>query len=111
MTDADRLARGYAHICRDNHVQIGHNDSDHEQCPVCRERNRADHAEVQLAAERQARETLEQAAKALVVKLDAAIPALDGICVLASVHGMGYQGAKFGVELEALRALLPEKTP
>jgi hypothetical protein len=26
----------YAHMCRDDHLQIGHNDSEHEQCPVCR---------------------------------------------------------------------------
>jgi hypothetical protein len=33
----------YAHMCRDGHVQIGHNDSgDDERCPVCRETDRAD---------------------------------------------------------------------
>lgn len=26
----------YAHMCRDGHQQIGHNDSEHEQCPLCR---------------------------------------------------------------------------
>lgn len=26
----------YAHMCRDDHVEIGHNDSEHEQCPLCR---------------------------------------------------------------------------
>jgi hypothetical protein len=25
----------YAHMCRDEHVQIGHNDSEHEMCPLC----------------------------------------------------------------------------
>jgi hypothetical protein len=23
-------------MCRDDHVQIGHNDSEHEMCPLCR---------------------------------------------------------------------------
>jgi hypothetical protein len=23
-------------MCRDGHIQIGHQDSEHEQCPVCR---------------------------------------------------------------------------
>lgn len=26
----------YAHMCCDEHVQIGHDDSDHERCPLCR---------------------------------------------------------------------------
>lgn len=26
----------YGHMCRDGHIQIGHKDSEHEQCPVCR---------------------------------------------------------------------------
>lgn len=26
----------YAHMCRDGHVEVGHNDSGHEQCPLCR---------------------------------------------------------------------------
>ncbi len=26
----------YAHMCRDGHAQIGHSDSSHEQCPLCR---------------------------------------------------------------------------
>lgn len=25
-----------AHMCRDGHVEIYHNDSEHELCPVCR---------------------------------------------------------------------------
>jgi hypothetical protein len=25
----------YSHMCRDEHVQIGHNDSEHERCPLC----------------------------------------------------------------------------
>jgi ribosomal protein L37AE/L43A len=35
----------YAHMCRDEHEQIGHNDSENERCPVCRERDRAERAE------------------------------------------------------------------
>lgn len=30
------VEKNYAHMCRDGHVQIGHNDSEHEQCPLCR---------------------------------------------------------------------------
>lgn len=30
------MSHSYAHMCRDGHVQIGHNDSEHEQCPLCR---------------------------------------------------------------------------
>jgi hypothetical protein len=25
-----------AHFCRDGHALIGHNDSEHERCPLCR---------------------------------------------------------------------------
>jgi uncharacterized small protein (DUF1192 family) len=29
--------KSYAHMCRDGHTQIGHNDSsDDERCPLCR---------------------------------------------------------------------------
>lgn len=26
----------YAHMCCSDHIQIGHTDSEHEQCPLCR---------------------------------------------------------------------------
>src|SRR5262245_7030366 len=26
----------YAHMCRDEHIETGHNDSEHEMCPLCR---------------------------------------------------------------------------
>ncbi len=26
----------YARMCRDGHEEIGHNDSEHEMCPLCR---------------------------------------------------------------------------
>lgn len=25
----------YPHMCRDEHVEIGHSDSEHEMCPLC----------------------------------------------------------------------------
>jgi len=31
----DREFHHYAHMCRDGHVQIGHNDSESEMCPLC----------------------------------------------------------------------------
>jgi hypothetical protein len=31
------MSRVYAHMCRDQHIEIGHNDSgEDERCPVCR---------------------------------------------------------------------------
>lgn len=30
------MSERYSHMCRDDHEQIGHNDSEHEMCPVCR---------------------------------------------------------------------------
>ena len=29
------MAYEYAHMCRDGHLQIGHNDSTDELCPMC----------------------------------------------------------------------------
>lgn len=26
----------YPHMCRDDHIEIGHSDGEHEQCPLCR---------------------------------------------------------------------------
>lgn len=26
----------YPHTCRDDHIEIGHSDSENERCPVCR---------------------------------------------------------------------------
>ena len=26
----------YPHMCRQDHIEIGHSDSEHEQCPLCR---------------------------------------------------------------------------
>lgn len=30
------MSRNYAHMCQDEHIEIGHNDSEHEMCPLCR---------------------------------------------------------------------------
>lgn len=32
----------YAHMCRMDHEEIGHNDSEHEDCPLCRMQNDRD---------------------------------------------------------------------
>ena len=33
--------RSYPHMCRDEHIEIGHADSgDHERCPLCRANDR-----------------------------------------------------------------------
>lgn len=41
----------YAHMCRMDHVQIGHDDSEHERCPLCRANDRADALEAMLASQ------------------------------------------------------------
>lgn len=35
MSDAGQLYT-YPHMCRSDHIQIGHKDSEHERCPLCR---------------------------------------------------------------------------
>lgn len=37
--EIDRPASTYAHMCRDDHPQIGHNDGEQELCPLCRARS------------------------------------------------------------------------
>jgi hypothetical protein len=33
------MTEKYAHFCADGHQPIGHNDSEHELCPLCRALN------------------------------------------------------------------------
>jgi hypothetical protein len=40
----------YPHMCRDEHVEIGHSDSEHEMCPLCRALGALVNAEERLAA-------------------------------------------------------------
>lgn len=40
--------RSYPHMCRDDHVEIGHFDSEYEQCPVCRATARAEQLRLEL---------------------------------------------------------------
>lgn len=44
-----RAVRRYAHMCRMDHEQIGHNDSEHEQCPLCRAQDERDALSTELA--------------------------------------------------------------
>ena len=37
-------ANSYPHMCRDGHERIGHSDSEHEMCPLCRARAERDEA-------------------------------------------------------------------
>ena len=46
----------YPHMCRMNHVEIGHADSEHERCPLCRVNDRAWELEQQNAELRAALE-------------------------------------------------------
>ena len=41
----------HPHMCRDEHVEIGHADSEHEMCPLCRALSRLAEAERLLAWE------------------------------------------------------------
>lgn len=38
----------YPHMCRDDHAEIGHSDSEHERCPLCRALGRVDRLEEAL---------------------------------------------------------------
>lgn len=40
----------YPHMCRDEHQQIGHSDSEHERCPLCRANDKVAALEAKLAA-------------------------------------------------------------
>lgn len=67
--------RTYAHMCRMDHIEIGHNDSgDDERCPVCRVMDA-------LAAERARREAAEgalvEAIQAIRNMRDYAAPKVD----------------------------------
>jgi hypothetical protein len=48
-------------MCRDDHVEIGHNDSSQERCPVCRERDRANSLEDVKRAVEEGRKRLDAA--------------------------------------------------
>lgn len=47
----DASSTAYAHMCRDEHQQIGHNDSEHERCPLCRANDNLDYAMARIQAE------------------------------------------------------------
>lgn len=40
----------YPHMCRDEHQQIGHSDSEHERCPLCRANDEIEYLKERLAA-------------------------------------------------------------
>lgn len=40
----------YPHMCRIDHQEIGHSDSDHEQCPLCRANDHIEELEAALEA-------------------------------------------------------------
>jgi hypothetical protein len=56
--ESERLRwNSYPHMCRDDHQQIGHSDSENERCPVCIERDRADWEEMKSAQQQRALES------------------------------------------------------
>lgn len=46
--------KSYPHMCRTDHVEIGHSDSEHERCPLCRMTSERDEAIDLLLQVRQA---------------------------------------------------------
>ena len=46
----------YPHMCRMDHEEIGHRDSEHEECPLCRANNEI----AALREERERRYTVEE---------------------------------------------------
>lgn len=59
---------------------------------------------------RDERDRLRAASSALVKKLDACKPHLDGLAVLNHVHGGQYDGPTYGEELEQLRSIVNRRT-
>lgn len=89
------MSDNYAHMCRDDHPQIGHNVSDDdERCPVCRERDRADY--------------IKDAASALVERMEAIYedPAFKSVWAINQLHVGPYVGPKWEAEFSALKNAL-----
>jgi len=89
----------YAHMCQNDHVRIGHSDSDYEpeelSCPVCRERNRREALEERITA-------LEGGLREIVDARRASCAALLAKDRAAQDHAM----YRFEESLRAARALL-----
>jgi hypothetical protein len=72
--------RTYPHMCRDQHEQIGHSDSEQELCPVCRA----------LALTRQLAEALQELKRHVVLDLTPTQPVIDQInAALAAAKDAG----------------------
>ena len=71
---------GYPHMCRDGHAEIGHRDSEHEQCPVCRAYGALDFLGRTIGDDAHAVtfQTMGQYRSALLALLDALNESLDG---------------------------------
>ena len=61
----------YPHMCRDEHVQIGHSDSENERCPLCRANDAFD---AQKALVQTLRTALEEAKSAILEDTPKACP-------------------------------------
>ena len=53
--------KSYPHMCRDEHVEIGHADNSSELCPLCRANGRIKSLEAQLAQANEKLAAYEQA--------------------------------------------------
>lgn len=51
------------------------------------------------------REAVVEAARALIAEWDAALPALNSVCLIAQTHGFPYTGKNLGPFVDRLRAL------
>jgi hypothetical protein len=68
-----------AHMCRDGHTQIWHNDSEHELCPLCRAERQRDEA---VALLREARPfvadgPIDAESSVFIERMDAFLATLD----------------------------------
>lgn len=73
LKDIERLkARAYPHMCQDEHIQIGHADSEHEMCPLCREIAKSEVLRDELTASEADRDSAEEDCLALLSEFDEA---------------------------------------
>lgn len=89
----------YAHMCRMDHEEIGHNDSEHEDCPLCRMQNERD-----VLAERceKLREALQEAERGFDLAYDAAEKGqADEVLLHCGAHGALISTTLFRVALAA----------
>ena len=101
----------FPNMCRDGHVEIGHRQPDDEMCPMCLATQTEAQATLAVLDLDEELTDIEQAASALILKLDAAAFGLTAVAQVAAIHGMPYDGPTYGAELEALRDIVSPNRP